>query len=219
MADSEAVPFSTYEGILSVLAGPDGPVIACGQAVNFWADRFCAEEPRLETFQPFMSKDLDILGDMAAAESIARATESEIQRAPPRGATPVLANIHLKAGRNIHLVQVLRQIAGLKSDDVRKHAISVEISGSSVRIADPITLLAGKIYNVAHIDQKNRHDIQHIRILCLCVPVFLSKRVFAAEQLPKAARTCLDSLEQVLALCASPDAAKVGVALGINWLD
>jgi hypothetical protein len=166
-----------------------------------------------------MSKDLDILGDMAAAENVAKATGSKIQRAPPRGATPVLANIHLKAGRNIHLVQVLRQIAGLKADDVQKHAISVEISGCSVRIADPITLLAGKIYNVVHIDQKHRHDIQHVKILCLCVPVFLSRRVSAAEQLPKATRTCLDSLQQVLALCASPDAAKVGITLGINWLD
>jgi len=88
MADSEAVPFSAYEGILSALAGPDGPVITCGQAVNFWADRFCADEPRLEQFQPFMSKDLDILGDMAAAERLAKETASVIQRAPPRGATP-----------------------------------------------------------------------------------------------------------------------------------
>ena len=58
MADSEAVPFSAYEGILSALAGPDGPVITCGQAVNFWADRFCADEPRLEQFQPFYEQRL-----------------------------------------------------------------------------------------------------------------------------------------------------------------
>jgi len=219
MADSDAVPFSAYDGILSLLGGPDGPIIACGQAVNFWADRYQAEEPRLEALRPFMSKDLDILGDLAAAERIARATESEIQRAPPRGATPVLANIHLKAGGTNRLVQVLYQIPGLNTDDVRKEAIGVDVFGYSIRVADPITLLAGKIYNVAHFDQKNRNDIQHVKILCLCVPVFLSKRVEAAERLPKAARTCLDGLERVLALSASPDAAKVGVELGINWLD
>ncbi len=218
MADSDAVPFGAYDGILALLGGSDGPIVACGQAVNFWADRFHMEEPRLEALRPFISKDLDILGDLASAEHIARVTESEIQR-PPRGATPVLANIHLKAGGAVRLVQVLYQIPGLNTNDVRKEAISVDVSGYTIRVADPITLLAGKIYNVAHFDQKNRNDIQHVRILCLCVPIFLSKRVTAAEKLPKAARTCLDSLERVLTLSASPDAAKVGVVLGINWLD
>src|SRR5207245_815482 len=100
---------------------------------------------RLEPLRPFMSKDLDILGDFAAAERIAKATESKIQRAPPRGATPVLANIHFKAGGSIRLVQVLYQIPGLNIDDVRKEAIGVEVSGYTIRMADPITLLAGKI--------------------------------------------------------------------------
>lgn len=219
MAGSDAVPFSSYEGILSLLAGSEAPIVACGQAVNFWADRYHAEEPRLESLRPFMSKDLDILGDLAAAERIARATESEIQHAPPRGATPVLANIHFKAGGSIRVVQVLYQIPGLNTDEVRKHAIAVEVSGCTIRMADPITLLAGKIYNVAYFDQKNRNDIQHIKILCLCVRVFFSKLIAVAEQDPKAARTCLNDLERGLALFASPDAAKVGVMLGINWLD
>src|SRR6266446_2762195 len=132
MGDSDAVPFSTYEGILSLLAGSDGPIIACGQAVNFWADRYHTDEPRLESLRPFVSKDLDILGDLAAAECIGRATESEIQLAPPRGATPVVANIHLKTGGSIRLIQVLYQIPGLNTEDVRKHAIAVEVSGYTI---------------------------------------------------------------------------------------
>jgi len=114
---------------------------------------------------------------------------------------------------------VLYQIPGLNTEDVRKHAIRVEVSGYTIRMADPITLLAGKIYNVAHFDQKNRNDIQHIIILCLCVPLFFSKLVAVAEQDPNAARPCLNDLERVLALCSTPEAAKVAVSLRINWLD
>jgi hypothetical protein len=86
-------------------------------------------------------------------------------------------------------------------------------------MADPITLLKGKIYNIAHFDQKNRNDIQHIKILCLCVPLFISKSISVAEDDPKAGRPCLNDLERVLAISASPEAAKVGLQLGINWLE
>jgi hypothetical protein len=60
MANSNAVPFSAYDGLLSFLGGPDGPIVACGQAVNFWANRFQTDEPRLDSLRPFMSKDLGI---------------------------------------------------------------------------------------------------------------------------------------------------------------
>ena len=43
MADRDVVPFSTYDGILSLLAGSDGPIVACGQAVNFWAEKYRAQ--------------------------------------------------------------------------------------------------------------------------------------------------------------------------------
>ena len=221
MADPQAVPFSVYEGILSVLAGPDGPIIACGQAVNFWADRFCTLRSRVsKLMRPFMRVRIWIFSAIwPPPKNLPKATESPIQRAPHRSATPVLANIHLKTGASIHLIQILRGIAGLNSDDVRKHAISVEVSRSTIRVVDPISLLVGKVYNVVHIDQKDRHDIQHVKILFLCVPVFLSKLVAEAEQNPRAARTCLNDLERVLALSASADAAKVSVKLGINWLE
>src|SRR5579862_5047635 len=143
MADSDAVSFDSYERILSLLESEDSAraiVVVCGQAVNFWADRYHPEEKRLTPLRPFTSRDLDLLADLAAALRIAKETKSEIQQAPQRGATPVIANIHVKTESCIRLVQVLYQIPGLNTADVRKHAVGMTVSGYKIWIADPVTL-------------------------------------------------------------------------------
>ena len=35
-----------------------------GQAVNYWAERYLAAEPQLETLRPFTSEDIDFKGGM-----------------------------------------------------------------------------------------------------------------------------------------------------------
>jgi hypothetical protein len=57
----------------------------------------------------------------------------------------------------------------------------------TVRVLDPVLLLAGKIRNAVDIEQKlrmnPRQDVKHVAMLALCVPLFLDDvRAQAPEQ-------------------------------------
>jgi hypothetical protein len=42
-----------------------------GQAVNYWAERYLASEPELESLQPFTSQDIDLKGGVEDVRRIA----------------------------------------------------------------------------------------------------------------------------------------------------
>ncbi len=61
---SEVLQIRDAEGQPYILIG--------GQAVNYWAERYLALEPRLESLRPFTSDDIDFKGGTEDVERIAR---------------------------------------------------------------------------------------------------------------------------------------------------
>jgi hypothetical protein len=82
-----------------------GIVIVGGQAVNFWADRYVPDEPKLLVYRPFTSRDLDLLASIANAYRLASETHATLQRPRRRTALPVLANLEVKTGAVLRSVQ------------------------------------------------------------------------------------------------------------------
>jgi hypothetical protein len=61
-------------------------------------------------------------------------------------------------------IEIVRRIPGV-SDSVDALAIQAEWNGKTIRVLDPISLLACKLELVASVPQEKRHDVPHLKIL------------------------------------------------------
>ena len=185
-ADHSKSP-TELEQYLTLLQQRDGTglpfVIVGGHAVNFWAKLHLDREPRLKASLPFTSKDLDVIGSGAEAEQVANAIGWHVS-APPVGGGPVQAVLSSGAGGEGLAVEFLSEIKGVSHQTIMEnvHEGVVRVPGTSetvtVRVLDPVLLLAGKIRNVVDIEQnqpeKPRQDVKHVAMLALCMPHFLA---------------------------------------------
>jgi len=75
-------------------------------------------------------------------------------------------------------------------------------------------MLKAKLHNLVELDQRGRNDRNHVDILRLCVPLFLTRQLSAADETDAAARQCLRSIQRILGLSRSPIARQVA---GFDW--
>lgn len=181
---------------LTLLQQRDGAgqpfIIVGGQAANFWAELYSEREPKLKTSLPFTSKDLDVIGTEGEARHVAQAIGWHVSP-PPVGGGPVQAVLSSQAGGAGLAVEFLSEIKGVSHQTIVEnvHEGIVRVPGTgqtvTVRVLDPVLLLAGKIRNAVDIEQnqpeKPRQDVKHVAMLALCVPHFLEDvRVQATDR-------------------------------------
>lgn len=157
-------------------------IIVGGHAANFWAELYSEREPKLKALLPFASKDLDLIGTEAEAARVARAIGWHLSP-PPVGGGPVQAVLSSQPGGGGLTAEFLSQIKGVSHETIAENAreglVRVpEINETvSIRVLDPVLLMAGKIRNAVDIEQnqpdKPRQDVKHVVMLTLCVPHFL----------------------------------------------
>jgi hypothetical protein len=196
---------------LDVLAQSDDEgrpfILVGGQAVNYWANLYLPREPRLRSYLPFTSKDLDVIGTEASAKRVAQALGW--QYSPPVvGGGPVQGVISSPSTDHPLRVEFLSEIKGVPSQTIHQFARENTFRPEggerlmAVRVLDPVLLLHGKIRNAVDIEQaqpeKPRQDIKHVAMLSLCVPLFLED---VRIQLPDAAkqREALENYVRALA--------------------
>jgi hypothetical protein len=192
-------------------------VVVAGQAVNFWADRYVGEDSRFLALRPFTSRDLDLFGEIANAYRLASETHAPVEK-PRRGsASPVLANVSVTTGRLIRAVQFLRSVRGVTNQEIIDNAIPFERGRVKFYVADPVTMLKAKLHNVADLNQRGRSDKRHVKILMLCVPLFLTKQLLSADETDTAARQCLRNMQRIIALSRAPVVQRLKTAKRFNW--
>jgi hypothetical protein len=199
-----------------VYSKPSGTiVIVGGQAVNFWADRFLSDTTKLKPLRPFTSRDLDLLGEIANAYRLAEQIHVDLRRPRKSSATPVLANIDVPVGEAIRAVQFLRSVGGVTKREITDNAVGVEVRGVKCYVADPITMLRSKLYNLVELDQAGRNDQKHVEILELCIPVFIRRQLDAAEENDHATHTALRTMQRLLTVAASKQARRAWANLTV----
>jgi hypothetical protein len=192
-------------------------VVVAGQAVNFWADRYLADEPKLAALRPFTSRDLDLLGDIANAQRIAEEVHAKLERPRKGAASPLLANINVATGGVIRAVQFLRSVRGVTHEEITKNAVPFIRGQVTVYFADPITTLQAKLHNLVELSQQGRNDAKHVEILRLCVPLFLRAQLAAADKTDAAAKQSLRSIQRVLELSESAIARRIPTERQFDW--
>jgi hypothetical protein len=187
-----------------------------GQAVNYWAEHYLPADPQLEKLKPFTSEDIDFKGGSDDVQHIARQLEltpgypSKVQMTALAGIIPFQIG-DLKSN-----IEIVRRIPGV-SGSVDALAIQAEWNGKSIRVLDPISLLACKLELVASVPQQKRQDVAHLKILVPCVRAFLNEFLQRVERGEIPARHWLGAAKQVLKLTTDHRARKIANQHQINW--
>lgn len=193
-------------------------ILIGGQAVNYWAERFVEVERDLVQFRPFTSLDIDFLGCRDDVFRIARQLGVKGARAShPLELTALSGIIPLRIEDNEIEVEIVRKVPGLPEANLQASAIHARWKDWEIRVLDPISLLHAKAKLALLVPQKERRDVDHIKILVYCVRAFLREALQAVEQDAALARGWLGAAEKTLALTESTTGARLARRHAVNW--
>ena len=168
-----------------------------GQAVNYWAERYLSAEPELKLFQPFTSEDIDFKGGQEDVQRIARQLELPAGYPAKVEMTALAGVIPFQIGDLKSSIEIVRRVPGV-SGTAGIPAVEVEWHGKTIRVLDPISLLASKLELAATVPQKNRRDALHLKILVPCTRAFLHEVLQQVERGETPARDFLGAANQTL---------------------
>jgi hypothetical protein len=193
-------------------------VLIGGQAVNYWAERYLHTEPQLEELRPFTSEDIDFKGNREDVQRIARQLDLHPAYPPKVQMTALAGFIPFQIGDLKTAIEVVRRIPGI-SDAVDTPAVQAEWEGKTIRVLDPISLLACKLELAGTLPQEKRRDVPHLKMLVPCVRAFLNELLQQVELGELPARDWLKVANQVLKLTSGNRARKIGTRDQITWSD
>jgi hypothetical protein len=171
------IPERTPADFADILCGPELPLIVGGQAVNLWAELYSPELTHLDDYRPFVSKDADIFGTRALAETLARRAGWQCHFDERRSSIVVAILTKPRVEEQGTLtIEVLGEVNGLSEADLAASTV-VELGGiDCYRIPPPTVLLKAKLYNLASLFWSERpQDLKHARMLCAMVPHYLNE--------------------------------------------
>jgi hypothetical protein len=172
--------FTPYD--LQTLLGALGQteaVIVGGQAVNLWSIRYQKDEPPWRGAQPFMSRDVDALGTLSDLRRCAAQLRAEVYlpETPPEE-TFNTGTLVVRVGDQAVEIDLLKEVKGLNSQEVRQTAVTLELHGNPVRVLHPVLCLESKTVSLTRIRQEgqSRQDLKHVELSLANTREFLADK-------------------------------------------
>ena len=210
---SEAAP-RPPDDFARLLATKEPVLLVGGQAVNLWALYY---EARTAELAPFVSRDVDVLGDRATLEELAKLAGTKPQIFPMRPPTNEVGVVIAKdAEGEPLLVEVLRHVHGVSNEELRAPLYTMALGETRVRVPGPIALLKAKIANVAGIAQTGRQDARHVVILARLMPAYWLELQAAAAEGRMDERRLIELLERLLSEITTTPATRVLTQLRLD---
>jgi hypothetical protein len=207
-----------FDSVLNVRDANGRPFLLIGgQAVYFWASRYAAKEPSLFQFQPFTSKDIDFQGTRADILRIAKHFGRTAKLPHKREMTAFAGMVEIPIGNDTTKIEVIRRMPNVRPADAINLAIEREFFGKIVRVVDPVSLLYCKTYLALRVNQTNRRDSDHMRIMIICVRAFLRETLAGVNSGDLPARGWLGATERVLKLGETSLGRKAASKLKVDW--
>ena len=210
---SEAEP-RPPEDFAPLLATKEPVLLVGGQAVNLWALYY---GKRTASLAPFVSRDVDVLGDRATLEALGKVAGTKPQFFPVKPPTNEIGVVIAKDHNGLPLlIEVLRYVHGVTNEELRDPVYTVAMGDTHVLLPGPIALLQAKIANVADIAQTGRQDARHVVILAQVIPAYVEDLLQAVVDERMDERKLVEFLERLLAVAATSKARKVCKELGLD---
>lgn len=144
-----------------------------GQAVNFWADYFDqkGEVKELHALRPFTSKDCDIWVSPQAWTEIRRTECSRLVQ----GTSPTDGQLGILTLQQapLRVVDFLSGVYGIRQDELARLCERAPVF-NNIKVIDPTYLFRSKCHCLLGLDQSDRQDARHVRMLALILPEYLS---------------------------------------------
>ncbi len=133
------------EDFAPMLATKEPVLLVGGQAVNLWAMFY---EKQTAELAPFVSRDVDVLGDRATLEALGKIAGTKPQFFPLKPPSNEVGVVIAKDSQGQPmLIEVLRYVHGVTNEELRDPSYMLAIGETQVRLPSPITLLQAKIAN------------------------------------------------------------------------
>lgn len=166
--------FGDYlEFLRSLVARCPAHFLFGGQAVNFWADYFeqKASSNKLHALRPFTSKDCDIWVSPQAWKDIQNTERGRLKRSisPIEGQLGILT----LQESPLRLVDLLSGVYGIKHEELARLSERAPVF-NGIKVMDPIYLFRSKCHCLLGLDQSDRQDARHVRMMALVLPEYLS---------------------------------------------
>ena len=180
MARTLRRPVEDFEAVFRAISLQREPVILVGgHAVNVWAlsyrDRI---GDLLEPLVPFTSADMDVYATRNALMGLHEALGGKLILSGPREI--IDGTLIVGVEPDTRELDVLRSVHGLPKLGAQD-AISLEICGHVVPVLFPHLLLQAKLENALRLDQRERQDVKHVKIMILVLREFLREVVTTAS--------------------------------------
>lgn len=209
-------PSRSPQDFASVLATGTPLLLVGGQAVNLWALYY---ERRTADLAPFVSRDVDVLGDRNTLTMLAETTGAEPQFFPLRPPTNEVGVILAADGHGGHLpIEVLRHVHGISNEELCDpiYTVAIPDSRAQVRLPGPVALMQAKIANLADLVQTERQDARHVLILARLMPAYLADLEAAVARGRMEERSFVDLLERLLLTVTAPKARRILNGIGVE---
>ncbi len=163
-----------YWGFLqSLLVRCPAQFLFGGQAVNFWADYFDREcdVVELRAFRPFTSKDCDVWVSPGAWTEIRKTESGRLVQ----GTSPTDGQLGILTLQQapLRVVDFMSGVYGIRQDELARLCGRAPVF-YDIKIIDPIFLFRSKCHCLFGLDQSDRQDERHVRMLALILPKYLS---------------------------------------------
>jgi hypothetical protein len=194
-----------------LLATREPALLVGGQAVNLWALYY---RDRTEDLAPFVSRDVDVLGDRETLVELGKLAGAKPQFFPLKPPSNEVGVVIARDARgDAMLIEVLRHVRGPTNDQLKDPLYTMMLGETAVRVPGPIALLQAKLANLAEINQSGRQDGRHVLILSRLMPAYLEDLRAAATAGRMEERRLLGLLERLLAVITTRKATKGFAAL------
>ena len=170
-----------YSALLSAIESPELDLILVGgHAVSVYAHRYRRNCSALDAYLPFRSKDADLIGTVASGIQLASRLNVQWKKEPTKGGMIGLSLGHIELpGVPGAKVELLGQILGVKTEEVRNTAVVESFRGHRFKIINPFLLYEAKGTNAVRIDQAResgpRRDRSQLAIMGIVVNEVLNE--------------------------------------------
>ncbi|MBP6507859.1 MAG: hypothetical protein KA257_09875 [Opitutaceae bacterium] len=203
---SDAAP-RPPEDFAPLLATKEPVLLVGGQAVNVWALYYAT---RTAALAPFVSRDVDVLGDRETLAALGKLAGTKPQFFPVKPPTNEIGVVIAKDQQGLPLlIEVLRSVHGVSNEELREPVYTVALGETHVQVPSPIALMQAKIANVADIAQTGRQDARHVVILAHVLPAYLEALQKAVLEGRMDERKLIEFLERLLGVVTAAKARKV----------
>lgn len=175
-------------------------ILVGGQAVNLYANHYQELMPEIELLRPLASRDLDFHGgprDAKRAMAILHATGKINDGTDPSPNAGVL-QVPLSSGQ-VLIVDILTSVFGISASEMLRSSITWKMSDdTTIEVLHPLLLLESKLACLRSLNQSDRQDEKHVRLMTHVVSAWLDEQIESPRHIFKA-------IERIAAMMMTPD--------------